>query len=99
MTLTALSITHTDNEWHEAFLQFLPRVFPRISFRHWHEYGGWDERYVAFALAQGEQLIANVSLSRMDLVLHGRALRGWQLGAVATAPEWRGRGLQRQLLE
>jgi hypothetical protein len=35
---------------------------------------------------------------RMDVLLHDRCMRAWQLGAVGTLPSHRGRGLQRQLL-
>jgi ribosomal protein S18 acetylase RimI-like enzyme len=98
MDLRALTITHADAAWHEAFLEFVPRVFPRISYRHWHEYGGWDDSYVAYALAQGDRIVANASLSRMDVVLQGQRMQGWQLSAVGTLPEHRGQGLQNQLI-
>jgi len=98
VALTALTITHADVNWHEAFLRFVPRVFRRISFRRWYEYGGWDERYVAFALADGDRIVANASLTRMQVVLNGARLSGWQLGSVGTDPERRGAGLQNLLL-
>lgn len=98
MSLRALTITHEDRAWHEAFLSFVPRVFRSIDFRTWHGYGGWDERYRAFALAEGGRLVASASLQRMELVLHGRRVRGWQLGAVGTLPEHRRRGLQNEIL-
>jgi ribosomal protein S18 acetylase RimI-like enzyme len=98
MELREITITHADTGWHEAFLEFVPKVFPRIGFRGWYEHGGWDERYSVFALAEGERLVASGSLLRMDLVLHGRSVRGFQLGSVGTLPEHRGRGLQRRVL-
>jgi predicted N-acetyltransferase YhbS len=91
-------ITHRDVEWHDAFLRFVPRVFPRISFRRWYEYGGWDERYSVFAITEGDRIIASASLTRMDLVLADSRVRGWQLGAVGTDPERRKLGLQKQVL-
>src|SRR5262245_36571263 len=93
-----LTITHADREWHQAFLEFVPRVFPSISFRRWAACGGWDAGYRAFALADGERIVANASLTQVDLVLHGRPVRGWQLGAVGTDPAYRRRGLQRSVL-
>jgi predicted N-acetyltransferase YhbS len=98
MNLRAITITGADTAWHEAFLKFVPRVFPRISFRGWHEHGGWDDAYVAFALVDGDEIIANASLSRMDVVLHGKPMLGWQLSAVGTLPAYRGQGLQNQLM-
>ena len=92
-------ITHDDERWHEAFLRFVPRIFPEISFRRWVEYGGWNERYRAFALVDGDRLVANASLERMELVRSGRRMRAWQLGAVGTEPALRSQGLQRRIMQ
>ena len=99
MSLEPLTITHADTAWHEAFLRYVPRVFPRVSFRRWYELGGWGESYRSFAMAEGSQIVANASLQRMNIILRGCALTGWQLGAVGVVPEWRGKGLQRPLME
>jgi predicted N-acetyltransferase YhbS len=92
-------ITHEDTALHEAFIRYVPRVFPRVSFRRWYELGGWNEDYRAFAITDGSEIVASASLHRMNIVLNGRALTGWQLGAVGVVPEWRGRGLQRPIME
>lgn len=85
-------------ELHDAFIRFVPEVFPSISFRRWYEYGGWDAGYRAFAIFEGNQIVASASLQRMNLVVRGERVTGWQLGAVGVLPDWRGRGLQRQLM-
>ncbi|HVF18501.1 MAG TPA: GNAT family N-acetyltransferase [Steroidobacteraceae bacterium] len=85
-------------ELHEAFLDFVPRVFPSISFRRWNELGGWHPNYCAFVIFEGREIIANASLQRMELVVRGQRVTGWQFGAVGVLPDWRGRGLQRQLM-
>jgi predicted N-acetyltransferase YhbS len=82
----------------EAFHRYIQRVFPGVSFRRWCELGGWSEDYRAFALFEGADIVANASVQRMSLVLEGRELTGWQLGAVGVVPERRGSGLQRDLL-
>ena len=93
-----LTITANDREWHEAFHDYVARVFPGVSFRRWAAFGGWQEHYRVFALLDANRIVASASLTRMDLVLHGRAVRGWQLGAVGTDPRYRRRGLQHRLL-
>ena len=98
MNLQPFIITHVDVAWHEAYLRYVPRVFPRASFRKWYERGGWDENYYAVAIRDGDEIIANASLMRMSLLLHRRELTGWQLGAVGVVPERRGAGLQREIL-
>jgi predicted N-acetyltransferase YhbS len=92
-------ITHQDTAWHEAFIRYVPRVFPRVSFRRWYELGGWNEDYRSFAMADGSEIVANASLHRMSILLRGRALTGWQLGAVGVVAEWRGKGLQRPIMQ
>jgi predicted N-acetyltransferase YhbS len=96
--LQPFTITHADVAWHEAFLRYVPRVFPRASFRKWYERGGWDENYRAVAISDGGGIVANASLMRMTILLHGRELTGWQLGAVGVVPARRGAGLQRKIL-
>jgi ribosomal protein S18 acetylase RimI-like enzyme len=94
-----VTIGTEDREWHGGFHDYVARVFPGVSFRRWAEYGGWQENYRVLSLLDGRRIVASASLTRMNLVLHGRSLRGWQLGAVGTDPSYRGRGLQRRVLE
>jgi predicted N-acetyltransferase YhbS len=98
MSLQPLTITSRDRQWHDAFIDYVPKVFPRVSFRRWHALGGWDEDYLAFAIAEGTTIVASASLQRMKIVLRGEWITGWQLGAVGVVPGWRGRGLQRQIM-
>ncbi len=99
MSLQSLTITCRDHQWHEAFIDYVPKVFPRASFRRWYELGGWNEGYVAFSIADGADIVASASLQRMNIVLRGEWITGWQLGAVGVLPQWRGRGLQRQIMQ
>lgn len=94
-----LTVTHSDREWHPAFCEFVHQQFPSISFERWTVYGGWDDGYCAFAFADGDRLVANASLARMDLVLHGKPVRGWQLGAVATDPAYQRQQLRRRIMQ
>lgn len=50
-------------------------------------------------LAEGEEIVASVARTRMALRIGEAETEGFQLGAVATDPERRGRGLSRRLLE
>lgn len=86
-------------ELHDAYVRFVPQVFPTTDFRQWYEIGAWGPDYRAFAIFEGERIVANVSVHRMDLIVNGRARVGWQLGAVGVLPDYRGRGLQRLLMQ
>jgi GNAT superfamily N-acetyltransferase len=98
MNTNVLLIDANHVELHDAFLSFVPEVFPSISFRRWYELNGWGSDYRAFVIMEGGRIVANVSVQRMDLILAGRPRTGWQLGAVGVLPDYRGRGLQRLLL-
>jgi predicted N-acetyltransferase YhbS len=99
MALHPLRIVHTDTARQEAFQRYISRVFPRLDFRPWFRCGGWTSRYEAHAIADGDEIVANVSVMRMRVVIGGREVRAAQLGAVGSVPEERGRGLVRPLLE
>ncbi len=99
MALHPLRILNTDTARHDAFLRYVPRVFGRLDFRPWYLRGGWTSAYEAHALAQADEIVANVSVMRMRLLVGGREVRGAQLGAVGCVPEMRGRGLMRPLIE
>lgn len=104
MLLAPLPLRHSTIDYaarddHEAYFRFFDRVFPGADFRHWYERDGWGKGYVSHAYFAEGDLVANVSVSEMSLVVNGQGRRGWQLGGVGVLPEYRGRGLSRQLME
>lgn len=76
----------------------MERVFG-FTFERWRASGRWDDRYVCHTISDGERVIASVSAASLELLVGGRPLKAIQLGAVATLPEYRGRGLARQVME
>lgn len=70
-----------------------------IDFEAWYQKGAWDGTYVCYSFAEGERIVANVSVSHMTLLLDGQAVPATQLGTVMTHPDYRGRGLIRKLLD
>lgn len=81
-----------------AYCRFVRAVFPRAGFERWIDWGEWDDSYRAFALFDGERIVANASLTRMRLLLDGAECRAWQFGAVGVLPECRGRGHADQVM-
>lgn len=77
----------------------MDRIFGGLDFVTWARLGGWRADYQVFVLAEGEEIVASVARTRMALRIGGAETEGFQLGAVATDPERRGRGLSRRLLE
>lgn len=60
---------------------------------------GHDPSIVAFGWWLGDELVANVSLFERRLWLMGEQVRGFGVQSVAVRPEWRGKGLFRDLME
>ena len=81
-----------------SFSALAQRVFG-ISFEGWYRRGYWGEAYRPYVLAEGETVLAGAAANLMDLRWDGEVHRCIQIGTVMTAPEARGRGLSRRLLE
>lgn len=70
-----------------------------LSFEEWYQKGYWTEKYWPYTLFDGERAIANVSVNPMEILWRGEQRIYVQLGTVMTAPEYRHRGLMRELME
>ena len=74
------------------------RVFG-LSFQEWCESGYWTDLYLPYAICEGGRVVSNVSVNIMEFSWNGAPRRYIQLGTVMTAPEYRGKGLSRRLME
>jgi GNAT superfamily N-acetyltransferase len=94
-----IQIGSDDRQRHEAFFRFVPRIFPGLDFRLWYARCGWPSSFVVHAFREGEEIVASVASSAMEMLVRGRPCSAWQLGTVGTIPEQRGRGLAARLME
>lgn len=81
----------------ESFFRLAKSIFG-LELERWHEAGCWDEAYIPYSYADGGQIVANVSVNRLELIINGVKSRAVQLGTVMTHPDYRGRGLSAQLM-
>ncbi|WP_150267266.1 GNAT family N-acetyltransferase [Paenibacillus tepidiphilus] len=70
-----------------------------LDFEEWYQRGCWDDRYICHSIASGDEIIANVSISKMDLVINGELRRAIQIGTVMTHPDHRGQGHSKRLIQ
>lgn len=70
-----------------------------LNFETWYQNGFWGDNYDPWSVVIDGRVVANVSLNRTDLVIGGQRRRIYQLGTVMTAPEYRGQGLSRAIME
>ena len=83
----------------KKFHEIMGEVFPSVSFREFEEKGYWSERYHPYSILKDGKIISNVCVSDMDIIYSGKKYKAAQLGAVATLPEYRNKGLSRILME
>ncbi|MCP8968609.1 GNAT family N-acetyltransferase [Ectobacillus ponti] len=84
-------------QYRRSFDELAQTVFG-ISFADWHAKGYWTEQYEPHSYRDGDQIVANVSVNKLDLVMGGERKRAIQIGTVMTHPEYRGRGLSADLM-
>lgn len=70
-----------------------------FRFEEWYQNGYWSERYLPYSLLEGNRVIANVSVNRMDITIDGEKKSFLQLGTVMTEETYRNQGLGRYLIE
>ena len=70
-----------------------------LNFEGWYQNGFWGDNYDPHSIVIDGQVVSNVSVNRTDLVFGGKRHRILQLGTVMTAPEHRGRGLGRAIMD
>lgn len=93
-------ITHyRDNETLRRSFNDLVGATFGLDFEGWYQNGFWTDCYRPYSVWEDGRIVANVSLNRTDLLVAGERKRLYQLGTVMTAPEYRGRGYIRALME
>lgn len=81
-----------------SFINLTKQIFA-IDFSNWYENGYWGDNFIPHVLADGEKVVANVSVNVMHTQFAGVKKRYLQLGGIMTHPDYRGRGLARWLIE
>ena len=70
-----------------------------LNFEGWYRNGFWGDNYDPHSIVIDGEVAANVSVNRTDLVFGGKRYHILQLGTVMTAPEHRGKGYGRAIME
>ncbi len=95
--LQLVSDYQTNPVYRASFNQLAIDIFG-LSFTPWIERGGWNERYICYSLLDGDRIVSNVSINKMDVNWEGRHLKALQIGTVMTHVDYRKRGLASQLM-
>lgn len=70
-----------------------------FDFTGWHAAGHFSDMYVPHVVLDKEKVVSNVSVNRMQFDMGGVIKNYIQIGTVMTDDEYRGRGLNRKIME
>ena len=87
-----------DEAARSGFFRLAKDVFG-LDFEPWRAGGWWGADYIPHALMDEGRVVANVSANVIRTRVSGADKTFIQIGTVMTAPEYRGRGLARHLME
>ncbi len=68
-----------------------------LDFSEFEARGYWDAAYTPFSLFDGDTVVASVCMYSLDAIVEGARTRVAQISGVGTLPQWRRKGLNRQL--
>jgi len=91
---------YRDNELlRNEYYNFISKIFPSADFKDWYSKGFWTDKFNPISIIKDGKIISNVSATLMNIIVEERNVRGIQIGAVGTLPEFRNQGLSRLLME
>ena len=70
-----------------------------MDFSTWKNAGCYDGSYIPHSFVHEGRIIANVSVTKTEMMIKGEEVKGIQIGTVMTDPLFRGQGLSRKLIE
>jgi ribosomal protein S18 acetylase RimI-like enzyme len=86
------------NDIYRASFNELAKNTFQIDFEPWYKLGFWNDRYICYSFLDGEKIIANVSVSKMEMMIEGQLKKAIQIGTVMTHPNYRKQGLAGHLM-
>ncbi|MCB2342467.1 GNAT family N-acetyltransferase [Clostridium estertheticum] len=90
---------YKNNDLYRKSYNSLTKKIYGFDFEQWFQTGYWGNGYIPYSLLDGEDIIANVSISIIDFLVLGESKKYIQIGTVMTDPAYRNQGLVRFLME
>lgn len=81
----------------ESFNKLAIKTF-ELDFIPWYEKGYWTNDYIPYSYSYNNEIIANVSVNKMDLIIDNKIYKAVQIGTVMTDERFKNKGLSRKLL-
>jgi GNAT superfamily N-acetyltransferase len=90
---------YKDNDILRNSFNNLTRNTYGFDFEDWYQKGYWQDKYMPYSIADGDIIVANVSVNIMDFFVMGESKRYIQLGTVMTNESYRNLGFSRILIQ
>jgi len=81
-----------------SFERYAEKIFG-LNFSRWKDRGLWDKRYRPFSAFVDGECVASICVYPSEMSVGGERKLGAQLLTVGTLPEYRSRGIQREIWE
>ena len=81
-----------------GYNQLANQVFG-LDIERWYDSGLWDDALICYSLADGPEIVANISVYKTDLIISGKRKKALQICSVMTRKDYRGRGLAKKLMD
>lgn len=86
-----------NEKYKESFNDLAKHVF-ELDFKGWYDRGCWNDNYICYSYVDGDKVIANTSINKMNVISNGKEYKAIQLGTVMTHPDYRHQGLATKLM-
>lgn len=90
---------YMDNEKYRLSFNKLAANTFGLDFEDWYKNKLFYDRYICYSFAYGDEVIANISINKMDLIIKDQKKKALQIGTVMTHPEHRNQGLSAALMK
>jgi predicted N-acetyltransferase YhbS len=87
-----------EEKWRERFNALTQKTY-RFDFEKWYQSGYWDEGCILYSLAEGDKVVANITVNAIRFTVLGVEKKLMQIGTVMTDPDYKKQGLSRALME
>lgn len=92
-------VNYKNNDELRNSFNSLARKTYEFDFEDWYQNGYWSDRYIPYSIADGNNIVSNLSLNVIDFFVMGEKRTYLQIGTVMTDKEYRNQGLSRFLME
>ncbi|MBL4937429.1 GNAT family N-acetyltransferase [Clostridium sp. YIM B02515] len=90
---------YMDNEKYRSSFNKLAVGTFGLDFEDWYKNKLFYNRYICYSFVDRDEIIANISINKMNLIIKNQKKKALQIGTVMTHPEYRNQGLSAALMK